>query len=112
MHELRQTHPYPTEKKGEVMLTQKLKRRIKQKLGTEKPTVWVGKEGTTTQIVKEISKQLDKREIVKAKILKSAIQNEEAKSIAANIALRTESQLVEVRGHTFLLYKHKKKKAL
>jgi RNA-binding protein len=94
------------------MLTQKLKRRIKQKLGTEKPTVWVGKEGTTTQIMNEISKQLNKREIVKAKILKNALQNEEAKSIAAKVAKQTDSQLVEVRGHTFLLYKRKKKKDL
>jgi RNA-binding protein len=94
------------------MLTQKLKRRIKQKLGTEKPTVWVGKEGTTTQIMNEISKQLNKREIVKAKILKNALQNEESKSIAAKVAKQTDSQLVEVRGHTFLLYKRKKKKDL
>jgi RNA-binding protein len=94
------------------VLTPKLKRRIKRKLGTESPTVWVGKEGTTTQIVYEVSKQLDKREMIKAKILKSALQNEEAKSIAAKIAQQTESQLVEVRGHTFLLYKRKKKKAL
>jgi RNA-binding protein len=112
LYELRRTHSHSVEKKGEAVLTQTLKRRIKQKLGTEKPTVWVGKEGTTIQIVNEISKQLDKREIVKAKILKSALQNEEAKNIAAKIAQQTESQLVEVRGHTFLLYKRKKKKPL
>ncbi len=87
-----------------------MKRRIKYKLSAEKPTVWVGKEGATTQIVNEISKQLDKREMLKAKILKSALQNEEAKSIAAKVAEQTEAQLIEVRGHTFLLYKRKRKK--
>ena len=86
-----------------------MKRRIKQKLGAEKPTVWVGKEGATTQILHEISKQLNKREMIKAKILKSALQNEKAKSIASKVAQHTESQLVEVRGHTFLLYKRKRK---
>jgi RNA-binding protein len=91
------------------MITAKMKRRIKHKLSAEKPTVWVGKEGATTQILNEISKQLDKREMIKAKILKSALQDEEAKSIATKIAKQTESQLIEVRGHTFLLYKRKRK---
>jgi RNA-binding protein len=91
------------------MITPKMKRRIKQKLGAEKPTVWVGKEGATTQILHEISKQLNKREMIKTKILKSALQNEEAKSIALKVAQHTESQLIEVRGHTFLLYKRKRK---
>jgi RNA-binding protein len=92
------------------MITPKIKRQIKRKLGAEKPTIWVGKEGTTVQIVNEISKQLDKREMVKAKILKSALQNEEARSIAMKVATKTDSQLIEVRGHTFLLYKRKRKK--
>jgi RNA-binding protein len=91
------------------MITPKMKRKIKQKLGAEKPTVWVGKEGATTQIVSEISKQLDKREMIKAKILKTALQNEEAKNIATKVAEQTEAQLIEVRGHTFLLYKRKRK---
>jgi RNA-binding protein len=110
MQELWTTHPYSAERKGEAVITPKLKRRIKYKLSAEKPTVWVGKEGSTTQILHEISKQLDKREMIKAKILKSALQNEEAKNIAAKVAEQTEAQLIEVRGHTFLLYKRKKKK--
>jgi RNA-binding protein len=87
-----------------------MKRRIKRELSAEKPTVWVGKEGTTQQIVNEISRQLDKREIVKAKILKSALKDEEAKSVASKIAKQTDSSLIEVRGHTFLLYKRRKKR--
>jgi len=92
------------------MITPKMKRRIKQELSVEKPTVWVGKEGATLQIVNEISKQLDKREIVKAKILRSALKDEEAKSVASKIAQQTNSALIEVRGHTFLLYKRRKKR--
>ena len=92
------------------MTTPKMKRRIKRELSAEKPTVWVGKEGATQQIVNEISRQLDKREIVKAKILKSALKDEEAKSVASKIAKQTDSSLIEVRGHTFLLYKRRKKR--
>jgi RNA-binding protein len=109
MHELWPALTFSTKKKGVIMITPKMKRRIKQKLGAEKPTVWVGKEGATAHIVSEISKQLDKREMIKAKILKTALQNEEAKSIALKVAEQTESQLIEVRGHTFLLYKRKRK---
>ena len=92
------------------MITQKMKRRIKRALNAESPTVWVGKEGATTQIINEVAKKLDTRERIKAKILRTALKDEEAKNIATKIAEQTESQLIEVRGHTFLLYKRKRKK--
>ncbi len=91
------------------MLTPKMKRRIKNTLSTEKPTVHIGKEGITVQLISEVEKQLDAREIIKVKILKTALQETEAKTLAAQIAEQTESELVDVRGHTFLLFKHKKK---
>ena len=91
------------------MLTPKMKQRIKSALRTERPTVHIGKEGATAQIKNEVAKQLDAREMIKAKILKTALQDEEAKNIAAKIAEQTESELVEVRGHTFLLYKRKQR---
>jgi len=86
-----------------------MKRRIKRELSEEKPTVWVGKEGATPQIIGEIGRQLDKRKTVKAKILRTALQNEEAREMASRIASQTDSSLIEVRGHTFILYKPRKK---
>ncbi len=86
-----------------------MKRRIKQELSTEKPTVWIGKEGTTAQIINEINSQLKKREMIKAKILKTALQEEKAKDIATKVATQTNSTLIEVRGHTFMLYKSRKR---
>ena len=91
------------------MITPKMKRRIKRELSVEKPTIWVGKEGAAPRIVNEISRQLEKREIVKVRILKSALKDEEAKSVASKIAQQTDSTLIEVRGHTLLLYKRRKK---
>ena len=91
------------------MLTAKMKKRIKAALRTERPTLHIGKEGATAQIVNEAAKQLDSREMIKAKILKTALKDEEAKNIATKIAEQTDSELVEVRGHTFLLYKRKQK---
>ncbi|MEJ2271526.1 MAG: YhbY family RNA-binding protein [Candidatus Bathyarchaeota archaeon] len=92
------------------MLTPKMKRRIKQKLSSESPTVWIGKEGITIQIITEIKKQLDAREIIKAKIQKNALRDEGTENIAIEISQQSGSELVEVRGHTFILYKHKSKK--
>lgn len=109
MLKLRQALSYTPKRQGETVITPKMKRRIKRKLSAERPTVWVGKEGATLQIVNEISRQLDKREIVKAKILRSALKDEEAKSVASKIAQQTDSSLIEVRGHTFLLYKRRRK---
>jgi len=90
-------------------MTNRMKRRIRHDLSAEKPTVWVGKEGSTGQIVNEISRQLEQREVVKAKILRSALQKEDARNIATKIANQSGSTLVEVRGHTFMLYRKKRK---
>jgi RNA-binding protein len=78
---------------------------IKRKLWDETPTIWIGKSGTSTQLVEEIEKQLKKNKMIKAKILKTALVEHETKEIATTIAQQTGATLVEVRGHTFILYK-------
>lgn len=90
----------------------KFRLRIKREMETEKPTVWVGKNRITPETMGEISKQLDKKEMVKVKLLKSALTDENAKNVAAEIAQQTEATLIDVRGHTFVLYKRRKKKEL
>ena len=92
------------------MITSKIKRRIKRKLNVEKPTVWIGKEGATPQILNEISRQLEKKKMVKVKMLKTALKDEDAKNTASKVAQQTESILVDVRGYTFILYKNRKTK--
>ena len=91
------------------MLTPKMKRRIKIALSAEKPTVHIGKEGITIQVLNEVTKQLYTREMIKAKLLKTALKNKKAEELAASIAEQTESELVEVRGYTFILFKRKEK---
>ena len=90
-------------------LTAGMKRRIKHRLSAEGPTIWIGKGGVSEELLKEIGKQLDKKEMVKIKILKGVIGGNEAKEIALRITDQTEASLVEVRGHTFILYKRYKK---
>lgn len=90
-------------------LTTRMKRYIKHKLKDEKPTIWIGKDGVTSQLIKEVEKQLENKKMIKMKILKTALQNSKASAIAALTAERTGASVVEVRGHTFTLYRKRKK---
>lgn len=108
---MRRMHAYtPKEEKGEVSrLTANVRRRLKREFSGEKPTVWIGKGLVSENLIKEIEKQLEKRETVKVKILKAALKEAKVAEIAAEVSKRTEAELVEVRGHTFILYKRKRK---
>ena len=88
----------------------RMKRRIKREFSMEKATVRIGKSGVTQQLLDEIDRQLEKNEIVKIKILKSALTEKKAKDVASEVAEKTNASLVEVRGHTFILYRRKKPK--
>ncbi len=90
-------------------ITTRMKRHVRYKLKDENPTLWIGKEGLTSQMSKEIDKQLDKNKMVKVRILKTALQSETAKSIATKAAEQASAALVDVRGHTFILYRRHKK---
>ena len=102
-----------SEEKGEAENVNKptaaKKRLIKRKLSEEKPTVRVGKGGASAELLKEIDKQPAKKETVKARILRSASSEHEAKQVASRIADQTGASLVEARGHTFTLYRPRDK---
>lgn len=68
-------------------------------------TIWIGKEGTTKELLKHVTNQLKARELVKVKVQKSALAETETADLAQKVASSTDSTLVEVMGHTFSLYK-------
>jgi RNA-binding protein len=86
-----------------------MKRHVRHVLKDEKPTIWIGKEGYTSQLSSEIEKQLDKNKMVKVRILPTALQTDTAKAIATKAAEEAAAALVEVRGHVFILYRRHKK---
>ena len=86
-------------------ITRGKRRFVMRQLGDADATVRIGKSGASPEILKEIQRQLEKNKMVKAKILKTALQELEAKQVAQEIAQQTCATLVEVRGHTFILYK-------
>ena len=90
-------------------ITTRMKRHVRHVLKDENPTIWVGKEGLTLQLVAEIEKQLQQNKMVKVRILPTALQGEvTAQSIGVNAAEQTNSALVEVRGHVLILFRKRK----
>jgi len=99
-------------KQNLIEITTKMKRHVRHKLKDEKPTIWIGKDGLTSQLSSEIEKQLNKNKMLKVRILKSALQQVTAKAIATKAAEDADAALVEVRGHVFILYRRRRKQPL
>lgn len=90
-----------------------MKRHVRHVMKDENPTIWVGKDGLTAQSLGEIEKQLQKNKMVKVRILPAAlVELNTAEAIATKAAKETESALVEVRGHVFILFRKRKTEAL
>lgn len=62
-----------------------------------KPTVWIGKQGSSDTMIGEIVAQLKKRKLIKVKWLQNTDVDPES------IADQAKARLVEVRGRTMVL---------
>ncbi|TAL51932.1 MAG: hypothetical protein EPN86_05700 [Nanoarchaeota archaeon] len=71
-----------------------------------KPSVWIGKRGLTESQISEIKAQLDKKKLIKVKILKSSLGEMNQKEIAAKIASSCDCELVSVTGLVAVLRKN------
>ena len=94
------------------MVSKRFKRRLASAMTLEKPTVWVGKAGVSEGLVEEVSRQLDARRAVKVKVQRSLLASRTVEDVAAEVAAKTGAELIEVRGHTFVLYRRRKRKPL
>jgi len=94
------------------MISPGMKRRLRREFSAQQPTVWVGKEGASRQVINEINRQLEQHEVVKAKIHQTALIEQETEALVTNIAAQTNATLIDLRGHTFILYKKRKRQAL
>jgi RNA-binding protein len=74
----------------------------------ESAEVRIGKKGATDLLVGEVLKRLDKRKVVKVKVLKSALAGETTENIAKKVATAADARIIQIRGHTFTLYRPKK----
>jgi len=87
-------------------------KRLQSRSRLTNATVWIGKQGPSEDLMKQVATQLKKRELVKLKIQKSALTSIETSAIAHNVASLTGSTLIEVIGHTFTLYRRRDSKAV
>jgi putative YhbY family RNA-binding protein len=81
---------------------------LKRRSAEQHPTVWVGRNGLTKAILGQISAQLKAKEIIKVKVHKTSLERTELQEIVDKTADETQSQILDVRGRTFTVYKPKK----
>lgn len=66
----------------------------------------IGKSGVTEGVVKELQTWLSREPLVKVRLLKSALTDEQdTAALARVLASRARVRLIEVRGHTALFYR-------
>lgn len=73
-------------------------------------TVQVGKSGLNASIEREIDEQLDKRDLIKVKMLRSVGPSSQWKDEIMSMAERLSAEVVEIKGGTVLLYRKGKKR--
>ncbi|HUV83627.1 MAG TPA: YhbY family RNA-binding protein [archaeon] len=78
---------------------------LKQEGSQLSPLISVGKNGITETLVEELIYQLKQHKLVKVKIQKTALNNEDKKTLAEELSIRTGSQLIEMRGSNAVLYR-------
>lgn len=85
------------------MLTGKQKRYLRSLGHGLKPVINIGKGDITEALTKETSLALDAHELIKVKLLEASLldRNEAAQELAT----ATESEVAQVLGRTFLLYR-------
>ncbi|MDF2800608.1 MAG: hypothetical protein K0S61_511 [Anaerocolumna sp.] len=72
------------------------------------PIYQVGKSSLTPELTKGIEEALEARELIKVTVLKNCI--DDPKEIAGMVAERTHSEVVQVIGKKFVLYRESKDK--
>ncbi|PGS48973.1 ribosome assembly RNA-binding protein YhbY [Bacillus sp. AFS041924] len=85
------------------MLTGKQKRFLRSKAHHLNPIFQVGKGGVNENMVKQISEALEVRELLKVSILQNC--DDDRYDVADQLVEGTNSELVQVIGHTIVLYK-------
>ena len=63
----------------------------------------VGKDGVTENVVRQIDDALNARELIKGNVLENAMMS--AREVAEELAEKTASQVVQVIGNRFILYR-------
>ena len=89
------------------MLTSKQRAFLRSMANGLEPIFHIGKAGVTPELTEAVDSALEAREIVKANVLDNNLLG--AREVAQTIAARTHSDVVQVIGNRFVLYRPAKK---
>jgi len=91
-------------------LAGELRRRVR-KAHHSAADVIIGKRGLTREVLREIDRRLDAKEVVKVKMLRTAVgTGRERRRAAEEVARALGARLMGVRGRTFILYRPARKR--
>lgn len=90
------------------MLTSKQRAQLRAIANKIEPIIQVGKGGATAEVVESVNEALEARELVKGNVLNNC--TEDVSFIANVISERTHSDVVQVIGKKFVLYRRNEKK--
>lgn len=76
---------------------------LRRKINTMKPTVLIGKNGFTEEILSEIKNQLETKNLIKIKFLPGVIDRDSRLDIIKKIQSETGAIVKDIRGNTFML---------
>lgn len=89
------------------MITGKQRSYLKGLANSLDPIFQVGKNGITENFIKQVDEALEKREIIKIKVLNNSMLD--AKEVANILAEKTNAEFVQSIGNKFVLYRESKK---
>lgn len=89
------------------MLTSKQRAKLHSISSKEDTILQVGKNGIGDTLIKQVADALQAREIIKMRVLENALM--EPREAAEELAAATESEVVQVIGTKFVLYKRNEK---
>ncbi|MGV8150097.1 MAG: YhbY family RNA-binding protein [Candidatus Woesearchaeota archaeon] len=78
-------------------------RKLRSESRTISASIIIGKNGINDEVIKNIKSQIKTYGLVKIKILKTYIENNDKKKIAKDLAERCNAQLVDQIGFTIVL---------
>lgn len=90
------------------MITSKQRAYLRAMANSLTPIFQIGKEGVTDELLKQLALALEARELIKVKILETALL--ETKSAANEIAEKLGAECVQAIGSRFVLFKRAVKK--
>ncbi|MDD9147617.1 MULTISPECIES: ribosome assembly RNA-binding protein YhbY [unclassified Sporolactobacillus] len=88
------------------MLNSRQRKFLEKKAHSLKPVFQIGKAGLHEAVFSELDDVLEKRELIKVSLLQNTTEN--AGEAGRRIAEKTHAELVQIIGHTLILYRESK----